>query len=70
MYFGPKSCQNQKRIKSSSVCNNKAFCSIPFKILPHFDENNISVAQKLTKWYNFKEFNRNLSVENLSKVIN
>ena len=29
------------------------------QILSHFDVNNISVAGKLTKGHNFKEFNRN-----------
>ena len=39
-------------LKISSIGHNEAFHSIPLQILPHFDVNNIAVAQKLTKWFN------------------
>ena len=39
-------------LKILSIDHNKAFHSIPLQILSHFDENNIAVAKKLTKWYN------------------
>ena len=41
----PKSCKNQKKISAIGLKS--------LQILPHFDVNNIAVAQKLTKWHNF-----------------
>ena len=37
------------------LVSDKCYQWPPFSILPHFDVNNISVAQKLTKLWIFKE---------------
>ena len=46
----PKSCKNQQKISAigSKSCRQVI---IGHEIQPHFDENNISLAQKLTKWH-------------------
>ena len=39
------------RLKISSIGHKKLLHSIPHQILPHVDVNNISLAQRLTKWH-------------------
>ena len=43
-----------QRLKILSIGHNKAFHTILLQILPHFDVNNICVAQQLMKWHTLK----------------